>query len=249
VFNLKLSVIAAGAAFVLSFVIGIVSGAEFLYILLRALFSGIVFFSLSVFAYWAISQFIPELLDVAKSSDAPLDGDDDTPLPGSNINISVGPDGEDAEADELPPLDRLGGGGEGDFSRPETGIGPREAPEGQKTGNTPENQGLDQTTQNEYTKDTSGVSGAVAVPAGADIDTVDALPDLEVLSTIFAPQEDDEDPAEDAAFVPSEPGETLGAIAGGGDLGKKKSSSAQSDFNVKEMASAIQTILKRDEKG
>jgi hypothetical protein len=118
----------------------------------------------------------------------------------------------------------------------------------QKTENFAGNQGLDQTAQNEYTKETSGAdNGAAAVPAG-DIDAVDALPDLEVLSTVFAPREGEEDAAEEAAFIPSEPGETLNA-AGGGEAGKKKSSSAQSDFNVKEMASAIQTILKRDEKG
>jgi hypothetical protein len=47
------------------------------------------------------------------------------------------------------------------------------------------------------------------------------------------------------AFVPTDIGGISGAVSSSG----KKSSSAQGDFDVKEMAQAIQTILRKDEKG
>jgi hypothetical protein len=115
-----------------------------------------------------------------------------------------------------------------------------------------ENQGtaLDQSAQNGYTKggtDVNTGSGTAAVPAG-ELDAVDKLPDLEVLSTIFTPQNrEEEEAAEEEAFIPSEPEGVSGA--GGGAVKKKQSSLGQGDFDVKELASAIQTVLKKDEKG
>jgi hypothetical protein len=247
VFNLKLSVTAAGAAFVLSLVIGVISRTGFSSALLRALISGGLFFLLSSLAYWAVSQFLPELLDLGEG-EGTLAGND--PLPGSTVDISVGAaEGEDTDA--LPPLDRQFSEASG--SGPEAGTpdqGSEAFSSGQKSANTGAKQAatLDLGGQDGYTKQESslkadsGSSGAESSGAlpGAD-DMVDALPDLEVLSTIFTPQEGEE-PGEEA-FVPVDSGGT------GPPQDKKPASSGQGDFNVKEMAQAIQTILKKDEKG
>jgi hypothetical protein len=257
VFNLKLSVIAAGAAFVLSFFIGLISGTGFPYMLLRALISGALFFCLSAFAYWAISQFVPELLDFSQNDQALSGG---VPQPGSMVDISVEP-GED-ETDVLPPLDQqyaeAGPAAEARTeSPPETERFQEAAPLEQKSADTGPNQAaaLDLGAEDGYTNEGVSVdSGPVAsgaktgedavLPDAVDAaEAVDTLPDLELLSTVFTPQEEEE-PGEEA-FIPAD----IGGISGTGPPPAKNTSAGQGDFNVKEMAQAIQTILRKDEKG
>ncbi|MDR1212047.1 MAG: hypothetical protein LBK40_07445 [Spirochaetaceae bacterium] len=249
-FNLKLSVIAAGAAFVLSLVIGIISHAGFPYALIRALVSGGLFFFLSSFAYWAVSQFVPELLDIGQDSDSGL------PAPGSNVDISIDAADGDDDTGVLPPLDRqyVEPGGETPETGEASGFSAAPAPSpGQKSANTGANRAaaLDQGGQNGYTnggtlvdaKDTGTQSGGSDAPVLPETDgAVDMLPDLELLSAAFVPQEEEE-PGEEA-FVPTDAGGISGAVSSPG-----KKTSGQADFNVKEMAQAIQTILKKDEKG
>ncbi|MDR1178491.1 MAG: hypothetical protein LBK64_06665 [Spirochaetaceae bacterium] len=251
-FNLKLSVIAAGAAFVLSLVIGIISHAGFAYAIIRALVSGGLFFFLSVFAYWAVSQFVPELLDLSQGD---ASGGDGLPMPGSNVDISID-SSEDDDTGMLPPLDQqyVEPGGEGEPKTERAGFSAAQVPDpGQKSANTGTNNAaaLDQGGQNGYTNGGTLVdaedAGAESDGAGAPVlpetdGAVDTLPDLELLSTAFVPQE--EEPGEEA-FVPADAGGISGALSSPG----KKPSTGQADFNVKEMAQAIQTILKKDEKG
>jgi hypothetical protein len=248
VFNLKLSVIAAGAAFVLSLIIGFISRAAFFHILLRALASGGLFFFLSAFAYWVISQFVPELLDLGEDDASP----GGLPLPGSNVDITVD-SAEDEDTDMLPPLDQQYTGAQAAPETAQDGVpelfSPAPPP-GQSSANTGANQALDLGDQDGYTNGgvsvNAGAPGAkpegtlaAAIPGTADM--VDTLPDLELLSTAFAPSEEEE--AGEEAFIPTDIGGISGSPQG------KKSSAGQGDFNVKEMAQAIQTILKKDEKG
>jgi hypothetical protein len=212
VFNPKVCVIAGGAAFVLSFLIGVISGGGPLAALLRALIFGALFVLLSGGAYWALGRFLPELFE--SSGEADLD------VPGSRVDISEGAlDGEDGGEAGLDPnadsfggnvlgLDQNGGngytvGGEG-RSAPKAGEA---APAGQGSPRMP------------------------AVPAG-DAESVDVLPDLEAMS--------------DAFLQPVSGGEPSGPVR---TPSGNKPQTMEGDFNAKEMASAIQTILKREEKG
>jgi hypothetical protein len=81
-FNIKASGVAAFGAFVLSLLIGLVSGGSFLTVLLRAGLMGVGFFALVTFVQFLVNQFLPELAsgESIASADA---------APGSMLDISV----------------------------------------------------------------------------------------------------------------------------------------------------------------
>jgi hypothetical protein len=94
VFNVKISSIVAGAAFILSVLIGMISGGSFLIVLLRALICGIVFFALVAGLYVLIGIFLPELLQLGQDEES---GDEEN-APGSHVDISV----QDEESEGAP---------------------------------------------------------------------------------------------------------------------------------------------------
>ncbi|MDR2020757.1 MAG: hypothetical protein LBQ14_08345 [Treponema sp.] len=204
-FNPRLYVIAGGAGFILSLLIGFISGAGFLAALLRALAFAVIFALFAGGAYWVIGQFLPELLSSGSEEE----------IPGSRINISVNGDDAEEQGGVLDPnsdsfgenvlgLDQKGE--EGYTSKGEAGEGPL-----------------------------PGASFSIAVPTAADADgagEVDTLPDLDAMAEVFIPVMDEGQPQE------------VSRPASG-----NKPEKLDGDFNAKEMASAIQTILKRDEKG
>jgi hypothetical protein len=222
VFNPKISGAFAGAGFILSLLIGLITGAQFPLILLRAFIFAAVFFALASAGYGAIQLYLPELF--AKD---PVGA----PALGAQVDISVGDDND----------------GAGGFSLESGGLGDDlneflENP-GNSGGDT-----LDQTGEAVYTGE-----GAVeeiqgdpkpALPENpgfspGDTDSVDMLPDLDAMSGAFS-----------SGSVPSG-GEAVGTGSPAGSLGggQSKKPGLDENFNVKEMASAIQTILKRENKG
>jgi hypothetical protein len=95
--------------------------------------------------------------------------------------------------------------------------------------------GLDQKNEEGYTSKGEAPPSGAAVPAAGDADgsgEVDILPDLDTMAEAFIPAVDSGQPQE--ASRPSS---------------GNKPEKLDGDFNTKEMAAAIQTILKRDEKG
>jgi hypothetical protein len=105
--------------------------------------------------------------------------------------------------------------------------------------------GLDHGTESGYTEkkdesaagaaetaETASVVPAVPAASGEDTGEVDVLPDLEAMSEVFLP------PAEEQETAPPQ----RSAVG-------NKPENLEGDFNAKEMAAAIQTILKREEKG
>jgi hypothetical protein len=98
--------------------------------------------------------------------------------------------------------------------------------------------GLDHTSEEGYTsRGEAGerASASMAVPSAVDTDgsgEVDLLPDLDAMAEAFIPAVDDSQPQGPSRSPSGNRPEKL-----------------DGDFNTKEMASAIQTILKRDEKG
>jgi hypothetical protein len=222
-FNPKISGMFAGAGFVLSFVVGLVSGAHFPLILIRACVFAAIFFALSSAAYGAMQLYLPELF--AGDSDA-------VPTLGAQVDISVGDDD-----------------GVGDISLESAGLGDDGLSEflenpGNSGGDTLDHQDEAVYTGEGILEEMRGSPQAALPGAGdfssGDVDSVDTLPDLDSISGAFG-----------SASVPAGGGVAAVAPANsfGGMGGRATAKGLDEEFNVKEMASAIQTILKRENKG
>jgi hypothetical protein len=242
-FDPKLSGIVGGIALVLSLFIGFISGVGFPWLLIRALVFGVGFFVLSGCVYWLVTQFLPELLD-QREEDPGLEAGG----PGSRVDISITDDGE-GEASR-------GGEFSSDLDASDglTDLVGTVSPSNENMDSLPGN-GLDQQAEDGYTRGGKAAEGPVnsgtpssqgaadpAVPAVVALgtessDTVDELPDLELMADVFV--------------TPSLEGGAGEIIESSSAIpaGRSKPPNMGGDFNVKEMASAIQTILKREDKG
>jgi hypothetical protein len=236
-FDPKLSGIAGIIAFILSSLVGFISGVGLPWLLIRALIFGGAFFVLAGCAYWLVTQFLPELLDQGEE-EAGLDAGS----PGSRVDISVSDEG-DTGAGMSPGEDGISPGMDASLGLTDL-VGSGSSPDANAdplSGN-----GLDQKAQDGYTKEGAVDEGPVKAfpssPTGAAVpetesDMVDELPDLELMRDVFISS-----PIEDggAGLIDPSPGRSAGG---------NKPQNLGGDFNVKEMASAIQTILKREDKG
>jgi hypothetical protein len=219
-FNVKLSGIAGALAFAVSFLLGIISGTRIPVVLLRALIFAVVFMVLSGGIYVLISMYLPDLLSPPDS-------------PGSHVDISVEDPGEEGLNTSY-------------FQS-----------EGENSGEFGDNQddALDQNHEDGYTMGgEAGISSEEPVQGslteldspsetgGSEPAASDDLPDFDRMASVF----------EDAGPVPSAgssgPPEEFNVQFVGGS-GNKNTPEMAEDFDIKEMASAIQTILKREDKG
>lgn len=87
-FEPKLPAISASIGFLLSFLVGIASGASFLSVLLRALAMGIMFGVFAVVARYLIERFLPELGEGVSS-------EPDDQGTGGVVDITIGETGKD----------------------------------------------------------------------------------------------------------------------------------------------------------
>ncbi|GAB1484396.1 hypothetical protein MASR2M78_32140 [Treponema sp.] len=237
-FNIKLSVFSAAAAFLLSFLIGLFSGAGVLFLIFRALIFAIIFFTLSSAGYWALSTYLPELL-----SNEPSPEDEAGSRLGSKVDLSVG-DGDDSDIDASALYSR-----KGEESEDAAELEEFSSEDGYNPDTREIKPGMDQNGEAAYTGHVDSISKAgsstedlgtpsssvgakPALPASG-IGDVDILPDLESLSDSFISPMIEADSEKSSVSPP-----TKSKAAVGGDT-----------FDMKEMASAIQTILKRDQKG
>jgi hypothetical protein len=247
-FDVKISAIAAGAAFVFSFLLGLLNGASLPFLVVRPLLFGVLFFVIAAFVYFLVSHFLPELLD-GDLSESPEAGDALSP-PGSRINIAEEePAGmsfystqaaQAAQADDSE--DDLGD--ISDLLKKGRTAGPAPRPAG--TGFS----GLDQSGEDGYTRSEAVPAGVrnnggftgnavpktVTVPDSAE--SVDTLPDLDAMARAFLPGsgEDEADAAEYSTFDDSSKRPAAGS------RGQKM----EGDFNPKELAAGIRTILKKE---
>lgn len=245
-FNFKISGAAAGAAFVLSLLVGLISGAAASILLLRALLFAALFFLLTCLVFWLLNQFVPEIFSAA---------DDSLDLaPGSRVDISIGPDriegafpaGDHDTVDNIekkPPASVQNPPGDADslFS----------APKGLDQG-----EGDGYTTGGDWSAENSAGNQA---GFGTDPGEIDLMPDFDSLSAAFLSNQDSpvagggEKPAEfeeaSAFETPVFDSPESGAPEPRRPLSSSKNSSLKGDFNPKELAQAIQTVLKKEEKG
>jgi hypothetical protein len=225
-FDPKISGIAGGIGFLLSVLIGIISGAGLGIVFIRAFIFAAAFFVLVTIVYAAINMYLPDLL---KGSDAP----------GSQIDISVGGD-TGGTGDELSG--DMGGLGDGLSDFMENPGGSDENIEPLQVNS------LDQNGEEGYTgegnlEELPRTSGP-ALPEEADFDgefgdSVDVLPDLDMMSGAFTGG-GGESPAPSGGAAKASAGVSESAGAA------KPKKGLDGDFNPSELASAIQTILKRE---
>jgi hypothetical protein len=261
--NLRWSGIAAVAAFIISLTLGVSVRGQILIIILRALAFGVVFFILAAIIWRLINRYLPELLQTPSPQDSSLMEGMES---GSRVNITVGEGDESIPPDAvIPPeetsddsvgniTERISGGSAPvpvsvPFESPVVippqdlmGAGPSPAP------------GMDLSPQSGYTQSGSEVSEAtpspVSVPTGGFPGAsglgnmsggIESLPDLDAMAGTFLSS--DAGGGEDTVAPPRPYG---GSETTAPRSKKGKGKDMGEDFNPKELASAIQTILKRD---
>lgn len=223
-FNFKLSGIAAGIAFVLSLLLGFLGGAGILVILLRALVFGVVFFGLFCLGYWLITQFLPELLNPAAEDELGFSA------PGSRVDISLGDEraGGAFPSDNSEIVDDIAG-------IPSTPV---------KSAASPLDQG-----ENAGYNAGRGIGGDLGVLGSPDEEgyfdgenagTAEALPDMDGLTENVPESSADNLNVDTVEYESSEPRRSAASSRKPGMAG---------DFDPKELAQAIQTVLRKDEKG
>jgi hypothetical protein len=190
-------------------------------LLLRALLFGALFFGLSCLTFWLLGQYVPELLNGAED-------DLGIPVPGSMVNIHEGPIVGAFPQDSSESVDDIGG-------RP--GVRARQS----------QDVLLDQDEKVDYTdiRDLSdgpgslssgGFAGSPETPASSG---AEAIPDMDGLSEAFTPRPG----GFDAGVVNFDTPER------GSHSSSRPGTALRGDFDPKELAQAIQTVLKKDEKG
>ena len=242
-FNLKISGIAAGTAFIFSVIIGMISRSSFPVLILRALAFSALFFVISGFIRVLVSRFLPELLEEGGM-------DDTVPRPGSRINITEGNDyyqGISPEVSQEYPKPSVIGAQPDDS---EDGLGNISDLLGRSGLNLVDNPGtgMDQNGPDGYTDNGELGAPSAAYPGkgqadGDDVNipaSVDVLPDLESMAGAFSPA---------TGYGDSETTEySVSAPAKKPSL-KDKAPEWSGDFNAKELAAGLRTILNKEKEG
>ena len=241
-FNLGKSGIFAGAAFLLSFLIGLVSKTSMPLLIVRPLIFAVLFFILSGAVNFIITHFLPELTE-----DMPFN-EDQGPIPGSRINIT------EEDSSLFPP----------DYTQGDAGAMPGKAFLGaqpddsdEDIGNVadilqkkaiPPSAGMDQNMEDGYTKNTGvgeesryqGKADVLSGDVSADASGMDMLPDLDSMAGAFLPSlsGEEQDTTEYSVSTPP-PKPSSG----------RKNPDWTGDFNAKDMASGLRTILNKQKEG
>lgn len=268
--NLRISAIAAIVAFLLSFLLGIFSRNSMPMLLVRPVIFAAVFFAIASVINILVNRFIPELLEESPE-DIPLFSGGFAP--GSHINITEGDDVNSAalfQGSAPSPVSKFTMGAQPDDSEEGLGNISDLMEQGRnRHQNIPDAPaGMDQIEEDGYNDsgsfgsfmDLTGLepaepvsaspaSGSFAAPitGGSSIDAGlsksaaaaadDFLPDLDSMAGAFSmfPSQDESSSAEQAVSAPAKR-----ALAG------NKNAAWAGDFNAKEIAKGLQTVLSKD---
>ena len=279
-FDLRLSGIFGVTAFILSFVIGLVSRLTLPMLIIRPLIFAVIFFALSAFVKILISRFLPELLEDSTDEDGLTPGsrinilEDDGPsltsaapegltnLASAQVTVGAKPDDSDDGLGDISDLSRRN-----IFSQPDEG---NISAMGSILG------GIDQNAKERY-NDNGGSSDPIvpdfskmfspepssiepppaagkakAAAAGkapnVAIKTVEsafnsdeALPDLDSMAEAFTSDSSDE---EQEASEPSAPSSPRRAASS-----SKKAPEWTEDYDPKDIAMGLRTVLSKDKEG
>jgi hypothetical protein len=253
-FNIKWGLIAGVGAFILSLAVGLLSGAGIFFVMVRALIFTGVFFLLGAGGWLLINSFMPELL-YADSLDEAAPAE----RPGSRVNITLGGGGDFARpemyqnsgnSDEVGNISDLISG----VFKPAAAGGMDQQAEkgytyaagGSPDGVNQENSGFAEPLSglggegspvfNEGARQADEKNAGFTVSFGSD-DGLGGLPDLDAMSGAFLTNAGVDGPERGAES--SSPSRSPGG-------GKSKSKSVQGDFNPKELAAGIRTVLSKD---
>ncbi|HCC36175.1 MAG TPA: hypothetical protein DEQ14_00365 [Treponema sp.] len=221
--NIKFSVISGCAGLLLSLAVGFVSGAGFPHVLIRAGIFGVIFFAAGSGLWLLLNNFVPELLSPDKSNED--EGGDSAGAPGSRVNITL----DDSRV--LPEMyrnldngddvgnigDLVSGAFQPEAVSPEPLLEAADAIEG-----------MDQKPEDGYTGNRSW-SG---VPANG---SSEGLPDLDSMAGSFMGSQDE------TTAQPVEWSEPERRVSG------NKPQKLEGDFNPKDIAAGIRTVLSKDE--
>jgi hypothetical protein len=246
-FNLKWCGIAGGFGLLLSLLVGIVSGAGLFWALVRALVFGAVFFILAGGIRFLADRFLPDLL-------SGVEGGGLSGTPGARVDISVGDGEEDTALPSALPDDSLIDGEPGDIADLLNGNIARTPPAGPG----PSLRAMDQKGEDGYTENRepefqskapagaagAGSGGRTADTGPGDFRPSEVLPDLDSMAETFRPGAVPEPVSGGQSSFDGPAGSPGGSP--GGSLGRSKGQSMAGDFNPKDLASAIQTILSKD---
>ncbi|MDR1862687.1 MAG: hypothetical protein LBQ67_02080 [Treponema sp.] len=240
-FDPKISGIAAGAAFIISFLLGLLRGVSFPALMLRPLIFAVLFFIIAYVVCFLVTRFLPELLDTNSPDTA---GAEDIPNPGLRIDITE-EEPQEAAVYAVPTDDS-----ENNLGNISDLFGETRAAE---TGSP----GLDQNKENGY--NSSGnvsvdvrrggnfTGGGKVMPKTVLVsdaaESVDVLPDLDSMARAFLPNSGEED--KDAAGYPTATF-SVKRPAVDGKSQNGKSQGIEGDFDPKELAAGIRTILKKE---
>ena len=272
--NIKWGITAAIAAVVISAGLGLLSGVSILHVFLRALVFGLVFFGFGFGLHFMINSFFPEILSTQEEPSAQGSFDQT----GSRINITLDNTGEYAvpelyktpgEPDELGNIEDLISGAfrprsNSGGQRPMPGID-RNREESYNIGSGyqgisnqddmtfPDMGAFDEPKVETPGDDTPNVEKPIFTPSFGDDTGVGGLPDLETFAMAFSGGGDFRPPQPQVAagglggvsvpdapeeFEPTQPSRYVAS----------KPTPLKGDFNPKDLAKGISTILTKDKK-
>ena len=216
-FKWKWGIIPGGAALVLSLLTGLISRTGFPAVLLRAGIFGVVFFGLGCGLWFLLSNFIPELLFPDKQQVEMRDEFGENV--GSRVNITL----EDAGI--LPDMYRNLSNDDtvGNIEELVSGTFKPEESTAFQTDFRGAGKGIDQLAQDGYTK--NGPSSNYSAPLGG-------MPELDDMAGSFLSNTDEEPKVEFTMPERSPVGNKPQPLKG--------------DFNPKELAAGIRTVLSKD---
>jgi len=252
--NLKIGGIVAGAAFILSLILGFVGGTAMPQLIIRPIIFAVIFFVISGFIKIIVSRFLPEILEDDGGKEGAVN------FPGSHINIMEG----DLPGGAKIALNHVSFGAIADES--EEGLGDISELLTKKTGSRASSErtqaGMDQNPQEDYTGDgvlgkfsksaPDGTPEHVTSPAGkpaggTDFEGIsgeDTLPDLDSMSGAFMSSVSG---GESDTADPSSP--VSRPSSGSRSSSRKKAPEWSGDFNAKDLASGLRTILSKEKEG
>jgi len=230
-FNKKISSIGAVAAFILSLLIGIISGGTFLIVLLRAAMCGVVFFALITGGSILIHIFLPELLFL---------GQDEASVPGSQVDISIEDEQDEQQLDASSLVQEKENDQDQDKDKAlkeafAAALNPKESPQDEVAG-------LDQRLEKEYSKEEKVMDNSVAaspeplVRAASDTPPQTQAKGIEPWEEI-APTNKDERKQEPPVSRKKQNSSMVQS---------KGKNTAINNLDPKQMASTIQTMLRQN---
>ena len=248
--NFKWGFLAGAVALVLSFMIGLISGVNILHVMLRALIFGVLFFGLGFGIRMFIDSFFPEILSAINDDEE----NDTLASPGSRVNITL----DSVKGFAMPEMyrnpekpDEVGNIGDLVTGAPEHVS--KKAGAAMETSSF--GPGIDQKQEDDYTYGVFDIPGIqdpisetdsqavgnnsrvapVFTPSFGDGDAgLGGLPDLDALAGAFLNNDAGARPP------PAEPGGPVRSPL------SNKPEALKGDFNPKELAEGLRTILIKD---